>query len=100
LAVGIVIGGAFNRIVQSLVNDIIMPIFGRIVGNAAFTSLYINLSTVPYANLAEAEAAGAPVIRYGIFITNVIDFFIVALSIFIILKIFFRRRREREEEKK
>lgn len=100
LAVGIVIGASFNKIVQSLVNDIIMPIFGKVLGNAAFSELYINLSEREYSNLSEAVADGAAVIKYGVFLTNVIDFFIVALTIFIILKIFFRKKKEVEEEGK
>lgn len=100
LAVGIVIGASFNKIVQSLVNDIIMPIFGKVLGNAAFSELYINLSEKEYSNLSEAVADGAAVIKYGVFLTNVIDFFIVALTIFIILKIFLRKKKEVEEEGK
>lgn|SRR5690606_36539911 len=100
LAVGIIIGASFNKVVQSLVNDVIMPVFGKVLGNAAFTELYINLSDQTYSNLADAEAAGAPVIKYGAFFTNILDFFIVALSIFIILKVFFRHKKEKEEESK
>lgn len=98
LAVGIVIGASFNKIVQSLVNDIIMPIFGKLLGNAAFSELYINLSDKEYSNLSEAVADGAAVIKYGVFLTNVLDFFIVALTIFVILKVFLRKKKEVEEE--
>src|SRR5690606_30884810 len=99
LAVGIIIGASFNKVVQSLVNDMIMPVFGKVLGNAAFTELYINLSDESFASLADAEAAGAPIVKYGAFITNILDFFIVAFSIFIILKIFFRHKQEKEEKK-
>jgi large conductance mechanosensitive channel len=100
LAIGIVIGGAFNKIVQSLVNDIIMPVLGKLLGNVAFTELYVNLSGRNYDNLADAVADGAPVVKYGVFITNILDFFIVALSIFVILKIFFHKKKEVKEEEK
>lgn len=100
LAVGVVIGGAFNKIVQSLVTDIIMPILGKILGNSAFSELYINISDKSYDSLADAVADGAPVIKYGLFLTNIIDFFIVALTIFVILKIFFRQKKEQEIEEK
>lgn len=98
LAVGIIIGASFNTVVQSLVNDMIMPIFGKILGDVAFSSLYINLSGVEYDSLADAILAGAPVIKYGLFITNVINFVIVALSLFIILKFIFRKKMEAEEK--
>lgn len=92
LGVAIIIGASFNTIVQSLVKDIIMPPLGKILGNVDFSQLYINLSDKTFASLTEAEAASAPVIRYGLFINNIINFFIVALTIFIILKIFFRSK--------
>lgn len=96
LAVGIIIGGSFNKIVQSLVSDIIMPIFGRILGNAAFTDLYINLGTKDYPNLAEAVKDGAPVIKYGAFLTNIVDFMIVALTLFIILRYVLHQKKKEE----
>jgi len=97
LAVGIIIGGAFNKIVQSLTNDIVMPVFGKILGNADFSNLFINLSDKPYNTLAEATAAGAPVIRYGAFITDVIDFFIIALSLYIFLKIVLKKKNQEKK---
>ena len=100
LAVGIIIGGAFNTVIQSLVNDIIMPIFGRILGDAAFSELFINLSDTHFDTLAEAVAAGAPVIKYGLFLTNVLNFLIVAFTIFLVLKFFFRRKKEVEKQEK
>lgn len=99
LAVGVIIGTAFNKIVQSLTSDIIMPIFGRILGNTAFSDLYINLGTESYASLADAVAAGAPVIRYGLFLTNVLDFLIIALSLYIALKVILGKKKQEEEKK-
>jgi len=86
LAVGIIIGGAFGRIVSSLVNDIIMPPIGLLLGEVNFNSLFINLSSKKYATLAQAQAAGAPTINYGIFINNIIDFLIVALVMFFMIR--------------
>jgi large conductance mechanosensitive channel len=86
LAVGVIIGASFNKIVQSLVNDIIMPLFGALIGETAFENLYINLSGGNYGSLAEAEEAGAAVMKYGVFISEVINFLIVALVLFIILR--------------
>jgi len=86
LAVGIIIGGAFGKIVSSLVADVIMPPIGLLLGNVDFTSLFINLSGEEYATLAAAEAAGAPVIRYGTFINTILDFVIVAFAIFLLVR--------------
>src|SRR6185369_17160473 len=86
----------FNKIVQSLTNDIIMPIFGKILGNSAFSDLYINLSDKQYSNLADAAADGAPIIRYGLFINSIIDFLIIALTLFIVLKFILRKKKEEE----
>ena len=86
MAVGIIIGAAFGKIVSSFVNDIIMPPIGMLLGGADFTNLFIDLSGKHYATLAEATAAGAPVIRYGVFINTVLDFLIVAFAIFLVVK--------------
>lgn len=86
LAVGIIIGGAFGKIVSSLVNDVIMPPIGRLLGNVDFTGLFINLSGTAYQSLAEAQKAGAPTLNYGNFIQTVIDFIIVAWAIFLLVK--------------
>ena len=86
LAIGIIIGGAFGRIVTSLVNDIIMPPIGLILGKVDFSALYINLSGQPYASLTDAQAAKAPVITYGVFINTLIDFIIVAFIIFLLIR--------------
>ncbi len=74
LAVGVVIGGAFGKIVDSLVKDIIMPIVGAMMGGADFKSLYINLGSTAYETLELAEKAGAPLIKYGAFINSMVDF--------------------------
>lgn len=86
LAVGIIIGAAFGRIVNSLVNDILMPPFGLLLGKINFSDLYFNLSGTTYASLAAAKEAGAPTLNYGIFINEVISFLIVSFAIFILVK--------------
>ena len=86
LAVGIIIGAAFGKIVTSLVNDILMPPIGIILGKVDFSNLFINLSGKPYDSLAAAKAAGAATINYGIFINNIIDFLIVAFAVFLLVR--------------
>jgi large conductance mechanosensitive channel len=93
LAVGIIIGAAFNSLVQSLVKDLIMPVFGWIIGGTDFSSLYISLNG-SFNSLAEAQAAKAPIIMYGLFINQIINFLIVSFSIFIVLKVFLKRKAE------
>jgi large conductance mechanosensitive channel len=85
MAVGVIIGGAFGKIVTSLVNDVIMPPIGRLTGGVDFSSLYINLSGVAYASLAEAQKAGAATVNYGVFLNTVINFLIVAGAIFLLI---------------
>ncbi|MGD9643121.1 MAG: large conductance mechanosensitive channel protein MscL [Elusimicrobiales bacterium] len=85
MAVGVIIGGAFGKIVTSLVSDVIMPPIGRLTGGVDFSSLYINLSGVAYASLAEAQKAGAATINYGLFLNTVINFLIVAAAIFLMI---------------
>jgi large conductance mechanosensitive channel len=97
LAVGLVIGAAFGAIVNSLVNDIIMPPIGLVMGNVDFSDLFINLSGQEYASLAAAREAGAPVIAYGAFINVLINFVIVALAIFLVVKAMNRLRRKQEQ---
>jgi large conductance mechanosensitive channel len=96
LAVGIVIGAAFSKIVSSLVNDIIMPPIGLLLGRVDFSNLFINLSGQPFASLAEAKAAGAPTINYGVFLNTVIDFLIVAFAIFLLVRFVNRLSRQLE----
>jgi large conductance mechanosensitive channel len=87
LAVGVIIGGAFGKIVTSLVNDVIMPVIGFLFGgHLNFTDFFWVLNGASYANLQEARDAGAPVFAYGAFITTIIDFVIVAFIIFLIVK--------------
>ncbi len=97
MAVGIIIGGAFGKIVSSFVNDVIMPPIGLLMGNVDFGSLFINLGDTAYATLAAAEEAGAPVIKYGAFINTVLDFVIVAFAIFMAIRTMNRLKREEEE---
>ncbi len=85
MAVGVIIGGAFGKIVASLVNDVLMPPIGRLTGGVDFSSLYINLSGTAYTSLAEAQKAGAATINYGVFLNTVINFLIVAAAIFILI---------------
>jgi len=88
MAVGIIIGAAFSKIVSSLVNDVIMPIFSIITGRIDFTSLFIALDGKKYASIAEAKVAipPAPTVNYGLFIAAIIDFLIIAFSIFIVIR--------------
>ncbi|MDJ0926568.1 MAG: large-conductance mechanosensitive channel protein MscL [Gammaproteobacteria bacterium] len=97
MAVGIIIGGAFGKIVSSFVNDVIMPPIGLLMGNVDFSSLFINLSGEDYATLAAAQEAGAPIIRYGTFINTVLDFVIVAFAIFMVIKAMNKLKKEEEE---
>jgi large conductance mechanosensitive channel len=91
LAVGIIIGGAFGTIVKSLVDDVIMPPIGLALGNVDFADLFMLLkagakSPPPYATLAEAQAAGAVTVNYGVFVNAVITFLIVAFSVFLLVR--------------
>ena len=86
MAVGIIIGGAFGKIVSSLVNDVIMPPIGMLLGKVDFSNLFINLSGEHYASLADAKTAGAATVNYGLFLNTVIDFIIVAFAIFLMVK--------------
>ncbi len=86
MAVGIIIGAAFGRIITSLVNDIIMPPIGLVLGHVDFSSLFVNISGTSYPSIAAAKAAGAATINYGVFINTVIDFLIVAFAIFLMVR--------------
>jgi large conductance mechanosensitive channel len=98
MAVGVVIGGAFGAIVKSLVDDVIMPVVGRLTGGVDFSGLFVVLkegaTPGPYASLAEAGKAGAVLLRYGSFINTVITFLIVAFAIFIVIRNLNRFKRE------
>lgn len=93
LAVGVIMGASFGKIVDSLVKDILMPPIGLILGKVDFSELFINLSGTKYASLEEARKAGAVTINYGIFINNVLSFFIVAACVFFLVKWINRLRR-------
>ncbi len=86
LAVGVIIGGAFGKIVSSFVNDIIMPPLGLILGKVNFASLFIDLSGKGYETLELAKEAGAPTLNYGAFIQNIVDFLIVAFVVFLVIR--------------
>ena len=86
MAIGVVLGTAFGKIVTSLVSDILMPPIGLLLNEMDFSNLFINLSGTHYASLAQAKAAGAATINYGIFVNDVINFLIVALVMFCLIK--------------
>jgi large conductance mechanosensitive channel len=97
LAVGIIIGGAFGTIVKSLVDDVIMPPIGLALGNVDFSNLFVLLKTgdkapPPYSTLAEAHAAGAVTVNYGLFINNIIAFLLIAFAVFLIVRVANRMR--------
>ncbi|ARU32637.1 large-conductance mechanosensitive channel protein [Sulfuriferula sp. AH1] len=94
LAVGVIIGGAFGKIVESLVKDIVMPMVGQLVGGVDFKQLYLNLGSHTYATLEQAEKAGAPLVKYGMFINTVVDFTIVAMAIFVAVKAINKLKKE------
>jgi large conductance mechanosensitive channel len=86
LAIAVVIGGAFGKIVASFVEDVLMPPIGLALGRVDFSNLFIDLSGKDYPSLAAAKAAGAATLNYGIFVNNVLNFLIVAFAIFLIIK--------------
>src|SRR5215469_8236515 len=86
MAVGIIIGAAFGKIVSSLVEDVMMPPIGRLLGHIDFSGLFINLGDKSYETLAAAKAAGAPTLNYGIFLNAVINFLIVAFCVFLVVQ--------------
>jgi large conductance mechanosensitive channel len=86
MAVGIIIGAAFGKVVSSLVEDVMMPPIGRLVRSIDFSSLFINLSDKSYNNLAAAKAAGAPTLNYGLFLNSIINFLIVAFCVFLVVQ--------------
>ncbi|WP_297998207.1 large conductance mechanosensitive channel protein MscL [uncultured Phascolarctobacterium sp.] len=86
MAVGVIIGGAFGKIVTSVVNDIVMPPVGMLLGNVDFSNLFISLNGKEYATLDAAKKAGAPVLAYGSFMNTVIDFLILAFIIFMMIR--------------
>jgi len=96
MAIGIVIGVAFGKIVTSFVNDVVMPPIGLLLGKVDFSNLFIDLSGKSYATLAEAKAAGAATVKYGLFLNTVVDFVIVAFVIFLLIRQINRMKRQPE----
>ncbi len=86
MAVGVIIGAAFGKIVASVVEDVIMPPVGRLLGHVDFSGLFINLSGKSYETLAAAKAAGAPTLNYGLFLNTIINFLIVAFAVFLVVQ--------------
>jgi large conductance mechanosensitive channel len=99
LAVGVIIGTAFNGIVQSLVKDIILPPIGLLLHRIDFSNLFISLNGERYASVADAQAAAAPTLNYGLFINNLIGFIITALAVFLVVKWMNKMRRRKEAGK-
>jgi large conductance mechanosensitive channel len=97
MAVGIIIGGAFGKIISSMVNDVLMPVIGKFMGGVSFADLYTALDGNSYESLAAAEEAGAAVMKYGAFIQNGIDFVIIAFVIFMMVKAMNNMRKKEEE---
>ena len=98
MAVGVIIGGAFGKIVTSLVNDVLMPIIGKLTGGISFTDLFVNLGDGNYQTLAAAQEAGAAVLAYGQFIQNILDFIIIAFCIFMMIKGMNKLKKEKPAE--
>ncbi|MCR5242584.1 MAG: large conductance mechanosensitive channel protein MscL [Prevotella sp.] len=98
MAVGVIIGGAFGKIVSSLVDDIIMPLVSLATGGVSFTDLFVNLGDGKFETLAAAKEAGAAVFAYGQFIQNILDFLIIALCIFLMIKAMNKLKKKKEEE--
>ena len=97
LAVGVIIGGAFGKIVSSLVSDIIMPLIGLVLGKLDFANLFIVLGDGNFKTLDEARKAGVATLNYGLFINNILDFLIIAFAIFMVIKQINRIPRKKEE---
>lgn len=98
MAVGIIIGAAFGKIVASLVADVIMPPIGKLTGGLDFSNWFVNLSDKSYATLAEAKLAGAATLNYGLFMNEVINFVIIAFAIFMLIKAVNRMKRKEENK--
>lgn len=94
LAVGVIIGAAFGKIVDSLVNDLVLPPFSFILGRVNFADYYLNLSGGYYRSLAEAKSHGAITLNYGAFLNNIINFLIVSFALFLVIKYINKQRRE------
>jgi large conductance mechanosensitive channel len=96
MAIGIIIGAAFGKIISSLVNDVLMPPIGLLLGKVDFSNLFIDLSGQSHASLAAAKAAGAATINYGVFLNTILDFVIVAFAIFLLIRQVNRFKRQPE----
>lgn len=96
MAVGVIIGAAFGKIVTSLVSDVLMPPIGLLMGKVDFSNLFFNLSAQPVVSVVEAEKAGIPIIKYGVFINTILDFAIVAFVIFLLIQQFNRLKSKPE----
>ena len=94
MAIGVIIGGAFGKIVSSLVSDVLMPPLGLLLGKVDFSSLFLNMSGTPQPSLAAAKAAGAPTLNYGVFLQSMFDFIIIAFVIFMLVKQINRFKKE------
>jgi len=97
MAVGIVLGGAFGKIVASFVGDVLMPLIGKFSGGTDFTQKFVNLGAESYPTLAAAEEAGASVLRHGNFIQTIVDFVIIAFAIFLVIKAMNSAKKKEEE---
>jgi large conductance mechanosensitive channel len=98
LAVAVIMGASFGKVITSLVNDIIMPPLGLLLGKVDFSSLFVSLTGTSYASLADAQAAGAPTLNYGVFIKALVDFLIVALVMFLMIRAVSRAQRGKAPE--
>lgn len=98
MAVGVIIGGAFGKIVSSLVGDILMPPIGRLMGGVDFSNLFITIGPEQYKTLDAAKAAGAATLNYGIFLNTIINFLIVAFSVFLTVKVLNKAKKKEAEE--
>ena len=97
MAVGVIIGGAFGKIISSLVDDVLMPVIGKLTGGVSFVDMFVTLGDGDFKTLAAAKEAGAAVFAYGQFIQNIVDFLIVAFCIFLMLKGINKLNRKKEE---
>ncbi|WP_249866483.1 large conductance mechanosensitive channel protein MscL [Paenibacillus konkukensis] len=98
LAIGVIVGGAFGKVVTSIVNDVVMPPIGLLLGKVNFSDLFVSLDGNSYASLAEAKAAGAPTLNIGVFINTLLDFLIVSFVIFIVVKQLNRLRKKQDDK--
>ena len=94
MAIGVIIGGAFGKIVSSLVSDVLMPPIGLLLGGVDFTGLFLTLSGPTQPSLVAAKAAGAPTLNYGVFLQSIFDFIIIAFAVFMLVKQVNRFKRE------